>query len=100
MRPKRRRASEIMGFRAGCHPRAAQTESSNWQHQLIFLICYNTRKGGIRNLDIGTSKETMATVKRPRFSNFYWLGGGGREKVKAGCLEGFLCAGDEGAGRV
>lgn len=46
MSPKRRRACDITGFRAGCYPRAAQTESSSWQHQLIFLICYNTGKKG------------------------------------------------------
>lgn len=85
MSPKRRRAYEIMRFRAGCYPRAAQTESSNWQYQLIFLICYNTEKGEICNLDIGTNKENTATVKWPRFSNFCWFGARSGEKVFCFC---------------
>ena len=86
MSPKRRRACDIKGFRAGCYPRAAQTESSNWQYQLIFLICYNTgKKGKSATWDIGTNKENMATVKWPRFSGFYWLRGRSGEKVFCFC---------------
>lgn len=52
-------------------------------------------KGEICNLDIGTHKENMATVKCPRLSGFYWLRAGSGEKVfcfrKTGSLPGFLC---------
>lgn len=43
------------------------------------------KKGEICNLDIGTNKENMATVKWPRLSGFYWLRGGSGEKVFCFC---------------
>lgn len=78
MSHKGRRACETLGFRAGCHPRAAQTESSSWQQQLIYVTI--KEKGGIGSVDIGTSKENMVTLRWPTFSGFYWRGwawGGG-----------------------
>lgn len=67
------------------------------------------KKGEVCNLDIGTNKENMATVKWPRFSGFYWLRGRRGEKVFCFCESWrspriSLCVGGgdghSGAGRV
>lgn len=62
------------------------------------------KKGEICNLDIGTNKEKMGTLKWPRFSKFYWPAGGGGEKelrFYEGWLaeRGFFECRDRGAGR-
>lgn len=102
MSRKGRRACETLGFRAGCHPSPAQTESSNWQQQLIFLICYNKGKRGICSVDIGTRKENMVTLRWPTFSRFCWRGwawGGGALLLwRLAVAPGFSVWWDKGAG--
>lgn len=96
MSPKRRRACDIMGFRAGCYPRAAQTESSNWQYQLIFLICYNTgKKGKSATWTLAQIRKTWQPWNGPDFPVSIGSGVGvGRRYfafAKTGSPPGFLC---------
>lgn len=85
-----------MGFRAGCYPRAAQTESSNWQYQLIFLICYNTgKKGKSATWTLAQIRKTWQPWNGPDFPVSIGSGVGvGRRYfafAKTGSPPGFLC---------
>lgn len=82
MSPKRRKSTVTsqgseQGVIQGCPNRKFQLATPTY---LSHMLQYG-EKGEICNLDIGTRKENMATVKCPRLSGFYWLRAGSGEKV-------------------